>query len=226
MLWTRSFQFTIHAPLPFTIFNLCFVLQGHAPDAAVRKITQSVMVAWGELATKLPPLPRTSGRHAEAPAPWHQEARPSAEPFLRGNNSGRMPSEAVSFSSHTRMTLLREDVDNAGLHGATCSLAGTSGSESSFGASRNVSRQLFDSTSTVESGGPHSVGEWMSESVSFSEQSMRASQPAYGGSTERVEGLWREVAQGVSKQAEEILKQSASGTTGRPLEVRYRVKPV
>jgi hypothetical protein len=222
----RSFQFTVHTPLLLAIFNLCFVLQGHAPDAAVRKITQSVMVAWGELATKLPPLPRTSGRHAEAPAAWHQEARPSAGPFLRGNNSGLMQSEAVSFRSHTRMALLREDVNNAGLHGATCSSVGTSGSESSFHASRNVSRQLFDSTSTVESGGPHSVGEWMSESASFSEQSMRASPPAYGGSTERVEGLWREVAQGVSKQAEEILKQTATGTTGRPLEVRYRVKPV
>jgi hypothetical protein len=219
-------------------------VQGYAPDAAVRKITQGVMVAWGELAIKLRLLPGELGEQAHTSLMRQQTGSSSSELIMHNANRKSMSSESMPFLSPSSMLHRSGDTDSLGPQGAVCSSPLSSSSEPFLHHSSNFSSPVFgrsiqrgggysDSGGESDrlsggSGGDESPPRWVSTSTSFTVHGNRASVNGVSSGgvfhTEGIEFLWRAVAQGVSERAEEILNQSGTNAAGGPLEVRYRVK--
>lgn len=189
-------------------------MQGQVSDTAVRNVTHSVMVAWAELATKTSvapanvqePAPQTSLQRHEASA-----ASGALLPSMHGASS------AIAFSNLSRIQSpsVYGDADGAEYGSASCSRQ--AGNDSGLQAISTRSSP----PSAAGIGRSKVVGEWVSAS-SFQNSSgvHGVGKKTSGAGRDGLLDIWREVVRDVSEQAEEIL----GGNTGRPVQVRYRLK--
>lgn len=202
-------------------------LQGNAPDSAVRNITQGVMVAWGELATKATHSSMDTTNQSTARFRQH-EASTSSELFLPSNGSQlSLSSSPSTLPNHSRIESTPGTAgapSDVGFRGASCSNEATRETVMHNSSSRLSSSLAAGSVSSGD-GKAGGDGRWVSSGSVLRDGSSIQGMNAQGGvKAAGLADLWPEVAQGVSERAEEILRRSGRGPAGRLLEVRYRLK--